>query len=993
MKNLLLLISLLFVLSSKAQTKYYVSLTGNDQSNDGKTPDSPWQTIEKVNEMMGSFNPGDSVLFKRNEEFKGELVITKSGTSGARINFGSYGNGNKAIINGAIPLTTWSEMPGNIWATTYSGSLTTLNNLLAADVSQQIGRWPNPNATNTGYNSVDAFVGNTQLTDAALAGQNFSGATAVVRVRLFILNKASIISQSGSTLTFSGVGTNYTMTAGDGYFIQNHISTLDQQGEWCFDPATKKIYIYSTTDPNTIKTEIPFKNNTLSGNNISNVSITDLKFINANSYGIKIENSNGVKISNCEFFNSHNAIYLNTIQNSEVDHNTIRNTNNNAIWIAGSFYNCNYNTILNTALRPGMGDPNNNQYNAINMVGTDALVKGNRIDKVGYCGIRFEGSRLTLQNNVINEFALTKADVGGIYSFKGFAPVGYGYGNNVITGNIISNGKPNLYGTRAIPVNTNYAVGIYLDQSTLNNTVASNTVYNCNSAGFMINEGANNHVVRDNVFYNNMFGFAYFPTSTSAKNLTVKNNIWFSKHPSQIPGMSQATNLDYMKNFGNIDSNYYAQPFEPDSTLIQTNENYSTRINKVYSLQDWRKLGYDINSYLSVYKIAPYSITSSGSNTITNSAFGTGITGWTLTPSSGNFTPVYDNNNVLDGGSLKLTTVGATGPNTSRVATAIGNVEYGKFYQVTFSIKGTTDTSRLKVTLFAGQPVAKYRYVKTSIQRKEVTLTFTPVASINNVTLQLTLNDPGNQIWIDNVMFKPLTTINTDPDDHLVFHVNDEANSKLINLGATAYQDAKGNGYTGTISLPPYSSIVLIKSNTVLPLRMTKFYGSANGCDANLNWTTENVQRVEGFEVESSNNGKDFRRLSFINANKTGTYDILLNQVDNRSYYRLKIIDSDGTSRFSEVINIQTVCKRQGLTIYPNPVKSEAVAVIPPPVGSKVLYKILNSAGQVLVAKEINLTKGTNFFNLDTSTLQTGHYVFFVQQPGSSGLSTSFIKH
>ncbi|WP_207532133.1 right-handed parallel beta-helix repeat-containing protein [Desertivirga arenae] len=992
MKKYILLFLVFLALSSRSQNRYYVSASGDDQNNTGTSPGSPWKTIAKVNLMMSTFNPGDSVLFKRGEEFAGELIITRSGTSTAKINFGSYGSGTKAILNGAIPVTGWLPHATNIWVANYSGSLTTLNNFFMDDVSQQIGRWPNSNATNTGYNSVDASVGNTQLTDAPLSGQNFVGGTAVVRVRLFILNKASVISHSGSTLTFSGVGTNYDMTAGDGYFIQNHISTLDQQGEWCFDAANNKIYLYSATDPNTLQTCAPAKSNTLSGTNISHVSITNLKFVNANSYGIKIENSNGIKVENCDFLNTHNAIYLNTIQNSDINYNTINNTNNNAIWIAGSFYNCNYNTINNTALRPGMGEPANNQYNAINMVGADATVMGNRINKVGYCGIRFEGSRLTLKNNVISEFALTKADVGGIYSFKGFAPASYGYGNNLITGNIISNGVPNLYGTRAIPVNTNYAVGIYLDQSTINNTVTNNTVFNCNSAGFMINEGANTHIVRSNVFYNNMFGFAYFPTTTTAKNLTVKNNIWFSKHPSQILGMSQATNLDYMKNFGLLDSNYFAQPFEPDSTFIQTNENYATRINRIYSLYDWKKLGYDLNSVLSNYKVSPFTVTATGSNTITNSTFNSGISGWTLTPSSGTLVPTWDNTGVLDGGSLKLSTAGATGPNTSRAAATIGNVEFNKFYQVSFSIKGSTDTARLKVTVFAGQPVAKYRYVKTSTQRNEVTLIFSPVASINNVSLQLTLNDPGNLVWIDNVQFKALTTTNTSADEYLFFAVNDEASSKTFNLGSTSYKDVKGNTFSGSITLPPYSSTVLIKNNVVLPLRMTSFSRYSEGCNANLSWTTEDTRSVRGFELERSADGKRFSKFSLIEIQPSGSYNQLVNQGGKEAYYRLKIVDVDGSSRYSNIIRIKSLCQENALRVAPNPVKTEAVVVIPASMGTLVSYKIVNAGGQVVLEKQVNLPKDSFLLNLDTALLKPGYYVVSVQEKGKSSHAISFIK-
>lgn len=993
MKLYFLLFAFFSVLIVRGQNKYYISSSGDDANNSGTSPTSPWQSIAKVNSMMISFNAGDSILFNRGDEFRGELIISRSGTSGNSINFGSYGVGSKPVINGAQSVTNWQVHATNIWVADYTGPLTTLNNFFVNEVSQQIGRFPNLSASNSGYNSIDSFVGNSQLTDAPLNGLDFSGGTAVVRVRLFILNKPLITSHSASTLTFAPNGTNYDMTAGDGYFIQNHVNTLDQQGEWCFDAAAKKIYFYSTIDPTALKIEVPVYNNTLSANNISNVNISDLKFINGNIYGVRIENSNGIKVQNCDFSNSHNAIFLSVVQHAEVTHNTIDNTNNNAIWIAGTFYNCNYNSISNTALRPGMGEPNNNQYNAINMTGTDATVMGNRITKVGYCGIRFEGSRLTVKNNVIDEFALTKSDIGAIYSFKGFAPATYGYGNNLITGNIIRNGVPNLFGTRAIPVNTNYAVGIYLDQSTVNNTVTNNTVYKCNSAGFMINEGANNHTVRNNVFYNNLFGFALFPTVTTSKNLTIKNNIWFSKHPSQIPGMSQATNLDYMKNFGVIDSNYFAQPFEPDSGLIQTNENYSTRINKVYSLNDWKKLGYEINSSLSDYKVAPYVLTAAGTNTITNGTFNSNISSWTLTPTSGTLAPVWDNTNTLDGGSLRLSTLSATEPATSRAAAVVGNLQFGKFYQVSFSMKGSTDTARLKVVLFGGNPVAKYRYVQTSTQRKEVTMVFTPVASINNVLLQLTLNDAGNQVWLDNVQFKPLTTTNTNPDDYLYFAVNDEAAPKSFNVGSAVYKDVKGNIYSGSFTLPAYSSNVLMKTGGVLPLKLSSFYGYAETCNANLQWTAEDERGLRAFEIESrTQDEKIFKKLASVAPTAGGSYKQVLNQPAQEAYYRLKIINQDGSIEYSNVITVSTLCKQQETALYPNPVKTSSLLNYHAASNTKIVTRIHNSNGQLVSTRDYAVVKGSNSLTIEASNLATGYYILSVIEPGAGVIKIPFIK-
>lgn len=803
----------------RAQSVYYVSSTGND-TNTGKSISLPWKTIDKVNSMMSSFVPGDSIVFKCGEVFRGELIITKSGTSNAKIYFGSYGTGAKPVINGASTVTNWITAGTNLWVADYSGTLSFFNNFIINGTSQQIGRFPNVDAAGGGYLTIDSFADSLQLTDEALQGYNFTGGTAVVRVKLFILNEPVIQSHSGSSLNFVPNGTNYHMSNGYGYFIQNHLSTLDKQGEWFYNASTKKIYVYSTTDPDNVTVEAPVKNNGITMNSVSYLTVRNLCFRNSNVCGIRADITNYVTVASCQFDNQHNAVILNSSNNANVSSNSINNTNNNAISITGNFNTCNSNQIINTALRAGMGDPNNNQYNGVNFVGGDGNCERNYISNAGFCGIRFEGSRLTIKNNVISGFALTKADAGGIYSFKGFAPASYGYGNNMITGNIIRNGYPNLQGTSSIPVNTNYAVGIYLDNDSYGNTVTNNTVYNCHSAGLLLNIRSHSHTVRNNLFYNNLFGFACFPTTTASKNFNIKQNTFFSRDSYQVLGLMLADNLLMQKNMGMIDSNYFCNPYEPDSGLVQTNENYATRIHKVYTLNNWRTVfQYDKKSTQVNYKINPYTTIAQGSNLISNGTFTSGISGWVKVPSSGNLSPVWDNTNVLDAGSLKLNVSGVSVPSTSRASFPVGNLSFGKFYQVSFSLKGSTDTARLKVVLSNAFPVAKYKTVKTSSIRKEVTLVFTPVTNVSGVSLMFTLNDTNNQVWIDNVQFKELTTSNANPDNNLFFAVNDQSSSQTITLPSGSFNDVKGNTFSGSILLAPFSANVLMKQGSQLQMQ------------------------------------------------------------------------------------------------------------------------------------------------------------------------------
>lgn len=79
-------------------TTFYVDNINGDDSNDGKTLETAWETVEKVNKT--AFEPGTKVLFKADGIWDETLAPKSSGKAGKNIVFDMYGKGNKPIING-----------------------------------------------------------------------------------------------------------------------------------------------------------------------------------------------------------------------------------------------------------------------------------------------------------------------------------------------------------------------------------------------------------------------------------------------------------------------------------------------------------------------------------------------------------------------------------------------------------------------------------------------------------------------------------------------------------------------------------------------------------------------------------------------------------------------------------------------------------------------------------------------------------------------------
>ncbi len=120
-KLLLVLLFVLPVLSYSNSTKaaatvYYVSNDGSD-NNDGKSPEAPWRTIDRVN--AEPFMPGDVILFRRSDYWR-EHLVPRSGNETGYITYGAYGSGDKPLLLGSVEKNNpddWVYEGGNIWAT------------------------------------------------------------------------------------------------------------------------------------------------------------------------------------------------------------------------------------------------------------------------------------------------------------------------------------------------------------------------------------------------------------------------------------------------------------------------------------------------------------------------------------------------------------------------------------------------------------------------------------------------------------------------------------------------------------------------------------------------------------------------------------------------------------------------------------------------------------------------------------------------------------
>jgi len=595
MKILLsLVLSVTFFQFARASNYYFSSTLGNDDRppRQAQNPSTPWKTLSKLNAYFSSLEPGDQVLLKRGDIFYGSIVVSSSGTASAPIVIGAYGSGNKPVITSLVTLSGWSAndtYKGVYGSTPVSSVGSNVNMVLLNGQVQPLGRYPNSDAANNGYLIFESHLGTASITDNELSSPiNWTGAELVLRSKRWVLDRDLITSQSGNTI-FYNASSKYEPHDKYGYFIQNDIKTLDQRGEWYYNPSSKQLSVFlGRNNPSSYTVQASTIDNLISSSANSHIVFDNLQIKGANVCGFLIKNGSDINIRNCDIlFSGRDGIRVVKHKNLDVENCTVSNSNNNGIDLGSNGSNnatIRNNIISNTSVMPGMGGSGDGKGFALQSNGKNTLVEYNRILNTGYTAIYFNGDSTIIKNNFIDSFCMAKDDGSAIYTFTGAKSNTINKGRKVI-GNIVMNGIGAPQGTNS---KNSAANGIYMDVAAAGVEITGNTVANTFSGIFF--HKANHLTAANNTLYSNNIGL-YIQNnggSTPVTNNVITNNLFFPKNPKQL-AVSVETGSDEMDNIGILDSNFYWGATEGDLAFKQMSQDNSGKNSTKYlTLNDWK---------------------------------------------------------------------------------------------------------------------------------------------------------------------------------------------------------------------------------------------------------------------------------------------------------------------------------------------------------------------------------------------------------------------
>ena len=170
-----------------------------------------------------------------------------------------------------------------------------------------------------------------------------------------------------------------------------------------------------------------------------------------------------------------------------------------------------------------------------------------------------------------------------------------------------------------------------------------------------------------------------------------------------------------------------------------------------------------------------------------------------------------------------------------------------------------------------------------------------------------------------------------------------------------------------------------------LSTQLVHFDGKLKGNNVLLNWIVNVETNVRVYEVQRAVSGGKFQTIGKVAARGGQGQPIVYDFVDRDLplgqqfvYYRLNVVNYDGTHGFSPIVDIKIESINQlQLTLSPNPIKTGEVSQLifdAPQAGSGTI-SVINLLGAIIKRQNMTINKGKNSINIDTQGLKAGVYL------------------
>ncbi len=179
-----------------------------------------------------------------------------------------------------------------------------------------------------------------------------------------------------------------------------------------------------------------------------------------------------------------------------------------------------------------------------------------------------------------------------------------------------------------------------------------------------------------------------------------------------------------------------------------------------------------------------------------------------------------------------------------------------------------------------------------------------------------------------------------------------------------------------------------ISTLSILPVKLTDLTVRATANQVQINWATAQEQQSDRFIVQRSTDQNNWIDAGTVKAAGTSTIRLSYSFTDRHAvagqvYYRLKMVDLDGSVEYSPIRQVLITAAETKISIFPNPT-TDYIQVNSAGIKGQVKIELLNAYGQVVQTKQ---QPGGSIATLSVGQFTKGSY--YVRITDNSGKQES----
>ncbi len=218
-----------------------------------------------------------------------------------------------------------------------------------------------------------------------------------------------------------------------------------------------------------------------------------------------------------------------------------------------------------------------------------------------------------------------------------------------------------------------------------------------------------------------------------------------------------------------------------------------------------------------------------------------------------------------------------------------------------------------------------------------------------------------------------------------VWNLESSSNYSVSNLaligGTSLIASTLPANFTGTSNTNP------------LPVKLVSFDAKNNQKNVLVNWVSSQEINASRYELEVSENGTIFTKINTTkakgNSNTLTNYSYFhqnaFEQLNAKIlYYRLKMIDNDGTFEYAKTVTVsQNKANQTLVSVYPNPLTETTALTINTTENEEFVISVFNLSGRQILSKTVGCNMGENTISLsELNGLTKG--IYFINIAGTN---------